>query len=58
MPLARINPNTVIGPQEELHIVHLGTDSVSTCGVPSTMYPGKRVCVIARANEAGTADSL
>ena len=40
VPLARINPNTVIGPEEELHIVHLGTDSGVDVRVPSTMYPG------------------
>ena len=53
---ARIKPDTAIGQAEELHIVHLGTDSGVDVRVQSTMFPGKRVCVIACANEAGTAD--
>ena len=52
MRQAKIEPNTVIGLVEELHICHLGIDSGIDVRVPGAVHPAQKVWVNACANEA------
>ena len=49
---ARMEPNTVKGPVDEMHIFHLGNDRGPDVLVPGTVYPGQKVRVNVCANEA------